>query len=134
MHVYLFCMTDGKDTTVLYNADCPVCNFEISHYSKYAGDNNLAIRFDDLNSDALTQWGLSAEDAAKRLHVAKDGQVLSGIPAFLVLWQDMPRYRILARLVGLPVINQIACVVYDYALAPILYRMHLKRTAQASTQ
>ena len=34
---------------VLYNADCPICNFEIKHYQKYVDKANLAIDFDDLN-------------------------------------------------------------------------------------
>ena len=38
-------------------------------------------------------------EAAKRLHVRKNGQVYDGIPAFIALWQDMPRYRWLARVV-----------------------------------
>ena len=78
-----------EDTSVLYNGECPVCRFEIDHYAEYSRDNGLPIRFDDLNSDALAGWGVSADDAAKRLHVRKNGQVYSGIPAFVLLWQDM---------------------------------------------
>jgi len=127
-------MTDEQETAVLYNAECPVCNFEISHYAKYADRNGLPIRFDDLNTDALAQWGLSADEAARRLYVAKDGALVSGIPAFLLLWQDMPRYRLVARLVGFPVIKQVSAVLYDYVLAPLIYRMHLRRKARLSAR
>lgn len=120
-------MSKPTETAVLYNAECPVCNFEISHYAKYASQQSLDIGFDDLNTDACSEWQLSPDDAAKRLYVRHGDEVTSGIPAFLVLWQQMPRYRWLAHVVGLPGIKQLASVIYDYALAPAIYRWHLSR-------
>ena len=120
-------MKKEPSTSVLYNASCPVCNFEIRHYAQYADSNGLPIRFDDLNSDARVQWGLDADTAARRLYVLREGKLTSGIPAFLVLWAQMPRYRWLARTVGLPGIMQIASAIYDYVLAPVIYRWHLRR-------
>ncbi|MCC5974165.1 MAG: DUF393 domain-containing protein [Rubellimicrobium sp.] len=117
-------------THVLYNADCPVCRTEIGHYRRMAERDALPLRFDGLEkAEAL---GLSRDAAARRLHVMHDGQLLSGIPAFLVLWQQMPRTRWLARLVGLPGIRQAACGLYDHVLAPMLYRAHLRRERRQS--
>ena len=120
-------MEMSTKTSVLYNADCPVCNFEIQHYARYAGQAGLPIQFDDLNSDARAQWGLDADTAAKRLYVLHKGTLTSGIPAFRVLWAQMPRHRWLAWSVGLPVILQASCGVYDHVLAPAIYRLHLRR-------
>lgn len=120
-------MENNAKTSVLYNATCPVCNFEIQDYARYAGANGLPIRFDDLNSDARGQWGLDADTAARRLYVLHEGTLTSGIPAFLVLWRQMPKYRWLARVVGFPGIKQIACAAYDFVLAPVIYRWHLRR-------
>ncbi len=117
----------NPQTTVLYNAECPVCNFEISHYAKYSEARNLPIRFDDLNGSSLAQWGLDEDVAARRLYVTHEGKLYSGIPAFLVLWQEMPRYRWLAKLVALPGIKQLASAAYDYVLAPAIYQWHLIR-------
>ena len=120
-------MEKTPQTSVLYNASCPVCNFEIQHYERYAGANDLPIRFDDLNTDARDRWGLDADTAARRLYVLHQGAVTSGIPAFLVLWAQMPKYRWLARVVGLPGIRQVASLAYDTILAPVIYRWHLRR-------
>lgn len=131
---YLPVMESSAKTSVLYNATCPICNFEIQHYARYAGENGLPIRFDDLNSDAREGWGLDADTAARRLYVLHDGKLTSGIPAFLVLWEQMPRYRLLAKVVGLPGIKQIASAAYDHVLAPVIYRWHLRRLGKQSAR
>ena len=120
-------MENSPQTSVLFNATCPVCNFEIQHYARYAAANDVPIRFDDLNSGARAHWGLDADTAARRLYVLHEGKLTSGIPAFLVLWAQMPKYRWLARVVGLPGIRQMACATYDFVLAPAIYRWHLLR-------
>lgn len=115
-------------TSVLYNANCPVCSFEIDHYADYSRSRGLPIVFDDLNEiEKLTRWNVDADTAARRLHVLKDGKLLTGIPAFVALWQDMPRYRWLARFASFPGINWLANKVYDLALAPAIYRWHVRR-------
>ena len=119
-------------TQVLYNADCPVCSLEIEHYARISKANKLAVVFDDLNAPQnLARWGLDVETAAKRLHVKKDGTVYSGIPAFLVLWREMPGYRYLARLVNLPGVYRLSVWTYDRVLAPLLFRWHKRRLKRA---
>jgi len=120
-----------EETRVLYNDECPVCSFEIGHYREYASKSGLPLRFDALTGPDLVRWGVSRDAAARRLHVLKDGQVLTGVDAFVALWQEMPRYRWLARLVSLPVIRPAARMVYDRVLAPLLYRAHLRRSGRS---
>ncbi|WP_299791180.1 DUF393 domain-containing protein [uncultured Marivita sp.] len=127
-------MAKTSDTRVLFNNQCPVCSFEINHYAAYAKDHDLPIQFDDLNGPERAAWGIDEDTAARRLYVLRDGELTSGIPAFLVLWREMPRYRWLARVVGLPGIRQVASVAYDHALAPLIYRWHLRRKARAASQ
>lgn len=119
------------ETAVLYNASCPVCRFEIDHYAAYAGRAALPIRFEDLNATELDRWGLTRDEAARRLYVRRGETLLSGIPAFIALWREMPRYRWLARIVSLPGVHWFASVTYDRALAPILYRWQQRRYAGA---
>ena len=121
-----------KQTDVLYNGGCPVCSREISHYEKLSQKQALAIRYDNLDdADRLQGWGIDADTAAKRLHVRKDGQIYAGIPAFIVLWQDIPQMNWLARIISLPGVHGMACALYDHVLAPLLYRWHLRRQRRA---
>lgn len=119
----------SNDTRVLYNAACPVCRAEIDHYARYTAAQGVAIRYDDLNSDVRADWRIDADSAARRLHVMQNGQIYTGVDGFLILWRQMPRYRLLALLMGLPLIRPLAGFVYDRILAPRLYRRHLRRTS-----
>ena len=85
------------------------------------------MHFDDLNQIDPTLYGVTRMDAAKRLHVLHDGSVLSGVPAFVVIWQQLPRYQLLAKIVRLPIVYFLSNLVYDFVLAPILYNAHLRR-------
>jgi predicted DCC family thiol-disulfide oxidoreductase YuxK len=123
-------MAKTSDTRVLFNDQCPVCSFEINHYAAYAQRQGLAIAFDDLNGPERGAWGIDEDTAARRLYVLRDGELTSGIPAFLVLWREMPRYRWVARIVGLPGVRHGAGLVYDHMLAPLIYRWHLRRKAR----
>ncbi len=115
-------------TEVLYNASCPVCSREVNQYARLSEKAALPITYDDATDPAKQDaWGITAEDAAKRFHVRKGGQTYGGIPAFIVLWRDIPQTRWLARLVSLPGVYWLACKVYDHIAAPLLYRMHLRR-------
>ena len=117
-----------KETEVLYNGACPICSREVNHYARLIEKQALAIRYDDLgDAEKLAEWGITPQDAAKRFHVRKGGEITSGIPAFVVLWREIPQTRWLARVINLPVIHGLACAVYDYILAPLLYRWHMKR-------
>lgn len=123
-------MTD--DTRVLYNETCPVCRFEINAYRKQALAEGVALRFEDLSHVAA--WGLTPQEAARRLHVLHEGKLVSGIPAFQILWAKLPRWRWFARLTALPGLHQLACAFYEYLFAPVLYRAHLRRQRRNNPQ
>ncbi len=120
--------------TVIYNASCPICSREVDGYRRYAEARALPLRFDDMGTADLAALGLTPEDAARRLHVVRNGRLLAGVPAFVALWSEMPRFRWLARLVSLPLVHPLAEVVYERALAPLLYAMHRRRVARRAAR
>ena len=122
-----------KQTEVLYNGECPICSREVNQYARMSEKHALPIRYDDL-SDAtrLADWGITAQDAARRFHVRKEGKVISGIPAFILLWREIPQMQWLAKLISLPIIHWSACKVYDCILAPLLYHWHVTRQKRST--
>ena len=120
------------ETRILFNADCPICNAEICHYRDYAKRRGIVIGFDDMNQIDPALYCVSLIDAAKRLHVLHEGRVVSGVPAFVVIWQQLPRYQWLAKIVCLPIVHFLSNLIYDFVLAPILYAAHLRRQRKQS--
>jgi predicted DCC family thiol-disulfide oxidoreductase YuxK len=120
-------------TDVLYNGDCPVCSFEIGHYAKIAERDGLPMTFQPLKDNAA-DWGMDPDVAARRLYVRRDGQVYGGMDAFILLWQDLPRYGWLAKLCSLPVIRPTTVFLYDRIAAPLIYAWHKRRQTKAVTQ
>lgn len=118
------------ETDVIYNGACPICSREIAAYRRECQTKDVPIRFQDLQTADLARWGLDEDSAARRFHVVRDGQLVSGLPAFLALWAELPRYRWLARVLSLPVVRPLAAFAYDRIFAPALYALHRRRQAR----
>lgn len=116
------------ETHVIYNETCPICAREVEGYRRYSGARGLPIRYHGLSSEMRQRQGLSADDAARRFHVVRNGRLIAGLPAFVALWHEMPRFRWLARLVSLPVIFPLVRFGYDRIAAPLLFAMHRRRS------
>lgn len=108
---------------VLYNGGCPICSREIRGYRRMAEASGAPIVFEDLRDTDLARWGIGDEAARKRLHVRRDGRLISGVPAFIAVWNRLPRLAWLARVVDRPVLRPLAGLLYDRVAAPALYAL-----------
>ena len=118
----------SQDMTVIYNGECPICSREIDAYQRYSTAHALPLKYTDLTQTDLTALGLTPDQAARKLHVLKDGDVLTGIDAFIALWLELPRMAWLGKAVRLPLVYPVAKAVYNWILAPVLFAMHKRRT------
>jgi len=86
--------------TVFYDGDCPLCRREIAHYRRMDSRERLHW-VDAVNEpETLAEHGLSLERAMTELHVLDGaGRWQRGVDAFMVIWQHLPAYRWLAKLV-----------------------------------
>jgi predicted DCC family thiol-disulfide oxidoreductase YuxK len=83
-----------------YDGGCPLCRREVAHYRRL--DSDARVRWLDLSEDPseLQQLGVSLAEGMARLHARdRSGQLVSGAWAFAAVWQELPYYRWLARLV-----------------------------------
>ena len=100
--------------TVYYDGKCGLCRKEISHYKKIATEGQFV--WSDIAHDAahLSQLGVSQMDALRRLHATdRNGKLHIGVDAFILIWGQLPTWRPLAILVGLPVVRFIAAMLYN---------------------
>lgn len=120
-------MSEQATTRALYNSDCPLCNSEMCSYAAYSDARALPIAFEDLNATDLDRWGVTEDEATRLLHVIHNDCLHVGFDAFLVLWEQMPRFRILARLFRLPVLYPLFDWLYANVLARWIYLRHQRR-------
>ena len=99
--------------TVFYDGKCGLCSKEINHYRKIAPSNIFNWQDITESADELNKEGISLSEGLRLLH-AKDeeGLVHVGVDAFILIWKQLRRWRVLGLLVGLPIIRQIANTAY----------------------
>ena len=98
---------------VFYDGKCGLCRREIEYYKRIA---RVGV-FDwvDITVDAsVTQkLGISYADGLKLLHAQdSQGKLHVGVDAFLLIWKQIPCWRILARIVSFPIIRPVANIAY----------------------
>ena len=130
-------LQQARRAQVYFNGDCPVCQAEMSRYARDSAGAGLELQFVDCKQrpDDLERCGLRIEHLERRVYLRNaDGRIVSGFPAMLALWRTIPAYRLLARMLALPVIQPFCSVLYDQAVAPSLswwaHRQATRRTAQ----
>jgi len=114
---------DTAAAEIYYNGECPICRTEMEHYASLCAAPLPELRFIDSARapNDLATCGLRREHLERRVYIRDGkGQILSGMPALLALWAQMPRYLWLSRLLGLPLVRQASEVLYDHVIAPSL--------------
>ena len=99
--------------TVYYDGKCGLCSREINHYRKISPPG--IFNWQDVTESAaeLENAGISLADGLKLLHAKDDHQQLHvGVDAFILIWKQLKRWRVLALLVSLPGIKQISHLLY----------------------
>ncbi len=82
---------------MFFDGGCPLCRREVAHYRRL--DRGDRVCWVDISREprALENQGIDRSDAMRRLHVINErGRVVSGMPAFVAVWRQLPVYRHLA--------------------------------------
>lgn len=99
--------------TVYYDGICSLCSKEISYYKKIANKEKFDWQDITKSSEGLNQHGYSLEQGLKKLHVKdSSGNFHIGVDAFIIIWRNLPYWKLLSHLVSLPIIYQIAKFAY----------------------
>lgn len=99
--------------TVFYDGKCGLCSKEIDHYRRIAPDGIFDWQDITVSDGQLKASGIELSDGLKLLHVKdKTGQIHIGVDAFIVIWKQLKRWRILAAIVSLPIVKPMAQWIY----------------------
>lgn len=110
-------MCDVRRPVVFYDGGCPVCRREIGHYRRLDRTNAIEWRDVFAEPDALDGSGVDWHTAMQRFHARdENGTLRSGVDAFAMVWEHLPFWRWLARVVrGLRLTRPLDAVYRWYA-------------------
>ena len=104
-----------NNSKVLYNQKCSICNYEIQHYKKRS-----SLSFVDCSE--------MEDKYLKRLHVRFDnGTELSGVDAFIYVWNRTNGYQWLGKFISLPIVKHLAIFAYSILAFLLYWRFKLLR-------
>lgn len=93
-----------KDSiTIFYDDGCRLCHREIAHYKKI--DRDRSIEYVDISAPDFdpAAHGLKDRDTHRKLHVrGSDGNLNTGVDAFVTIWEKLPGYRHLVPFAKFP--------------------------------
>lgn len=93
-------MSRNTKTIMFFDGGCPMCKREVAHYRSLDRQNRVSWVDISRDADALAAYDVGLDAAMKRLHAVDDqGRVVSGVPAFVTVWRQLPIYRHLAWIV-----------------------------------
>lgn len=93
---------DANSSTVLFDGSCPLCTAEINQYKRITPTGQ--IQWVDVSAaDFVVPSGQTKEQLMQRFHVIKpNGDLISGAPAFVHVWEQLPGWKRLAALARFP--------------------------------
>ena len=98
---------------VFYDGKCGLCRREIEHYKRIAPVDVFNWVDVTVNPSVTHKIGISYADGLKLLHATDAvGKLHVGVDAFLLIWRQIPRWRILAAIVTFPIIRPFANSAY----------------------
>ncbi|CAM3703717.1 hypothetical protein VA7868_01480 [Vibrio aerogenes CECT 7868] len=101
--------------TVWYDAQCGLCSREINHYRRIAPAGIFHWRDVMASETELQQHGITVAQGLLALHARDDaGTIHQGVDAFILIWRQLKRWRLLAVLIALPGIRQAAGLAYRF--------------------
>ena len=98
---------------VFYDGKCNLCSSEINYYRRISPTGIFDWVDINLMHSDFVNTGIKVSDALKILHVIDNNNKLHlGVVAFIIIWKNLSYWKILARIVSIPIIRQIVNITY----------------------
>ena len=108
--------------TFFYDGGCPLCMREIGHWQRIiaaqGGADVVGVALQDISqgvggSMLESDFGVSTSDAMARAHaVDSEGTLRTGMAAFAVVWERLPYWWWLSKLLKIPMALEVAEAAY----------------------
>ena len=98
---------------VFYDGKCNLCSSEINYYRRISPTGIFDWVDINLMHSDFVNTGIKVSDALKILHLIDNNNTLHlGVDAFIIIWKNLSYWKILARIVSIPIIRQIVNITY----------------------
>lgn len=107
--------TPADKLTVYYDGACPKCIRDRERYEKLAGRAAEQVCWFDITGqdNRLRHLGIDPQKALTELHVRDiDGRIVSELDAYILLFNKIPKLKLVAWLIGLPLIKPLLAEIY----------------------
>ncbi len=100
--------------TVYYDDQCRLCSKEIKYYQRISKSHTFRWRGISSSTEELKAAGISLTDSLKRLHAVDNNTTHIGVDAFILIWNQLKGWKILASMISLPFIKPIIIIAYNH--------------------
>jgi predicted DCC family thiol-disulfide oxidoreductase YuxK len=101
--------------SVFFDGKCNLCSKEIDYYQRIAPKNTFNWVDITKTPGELDKFEIKLLDGLRLMHVADSrGNIFTGVDAFIIMWKQIKYWKILGLFVSLPIVKQIANLLYRY--------------------
>ena len=101
--------------SVFFDGKCNLCSKEIDYYQRIAPKNTFNWIDITKTPGELDKFEIKLSDGLRLMHVAdSNGNIFTGVDAFIIMWKQIKYWKILGLFVSLPIVKQIANLLYRY--------------------
>ena len=101
--------------SVFFDGKCNLCSKEINYYRRIAPKNTFNWVDITKTPGELDKFEIKLSDGLRLMHVAdSNGNIFNGVDAFIIMWKQIKYWKILGLFVSLPIVKQIANLLYRY--------------------
>lgn len=101
--------------SVFFDGKCNLCSKEINYYRRIAPKNTFNWVDITKTPGELDKFEIKLSDGLRLMHVADSrGNIFTGVDAFIIMWKQIKYWKFLGLFVSLPIVKQIANLLYQY--------------------
>jgi len=101
--------------SVFFDGKCNLCSKEITYYQRIAPKNTFNWVDITKTPGELDRFEIKLSDGLRLMHVAdSNGNIFTGVDAFIIMWKQIKYWKFLGLFVSLPIVKQIANLLYQY--------------------
>jgi predicted DCC family thiol-disulfide oxidoreductase YuxK len=110
---------------IYYNQSCSICNCEINYYKRKIKNPLFEwVNIHD-NIKAYIETKKTKDQLMRRMHALVHGHLVVGAKVFLIIWEEIDYLKILAKVLGNPIIYPLFFIAYEVVALPLYIKSKL---------